>query len=253
MDGSGGKTDTPNVSNVTEMAEMSDSEDAETYLGVRDVKRAVLEMDGTRNHADMLGAWTDAPSIKTDAITTVNAPENVRIPRKQKKLPDLPIGTTRGYPDEPDGCGNRTDASGMYTGMHSAGYEMEMTGNATGNVRKGRNTSETQNSPNTPENRTLESIRRWSRVSIDNINIHLPWNAPIEAPGRTFAFGLFGSGDKAIAPSVGGERAGTGDGNQNSDDGDVDDMTSSGSVDSIRVKAALQAGETQQMCYSRRK
>ena len=38
-DGSGGKMDTPNVSNVTETAEMSDSEDAETYLGVRDMKR----------------------------------------------------------------------------------------------------------------------------------------------------------------------------------------------------------------------
>ena len=98
-----------------------------------------------------------------------------------------------------------------------------------------------------------KSTRRWSRVSVDNINIHLPWNAPIEAPGRTFAFGPFGSGDKAIAPSVGGKRAGAGDGDRNGDDGDVDDTTSSGSVDSIRVKAALQAGETQRMRYSRRK
>ena len=81
-DGSGGETDTPNMSNVTETAEMSNGEDAETYLGVRDVKRAVLETDGARNHTDMLGTWTDAPSIKMDAIMIVNAPENVRIPRK---------------------------------------------------------------------------------------------------------------------------------------------------------------------------
>ena len=245
-DGSGGETDTPNVSNITETAEMSDGEDAETYLGVRDVKRTVLETDGARNHADTLGARTDAPSIETDAITTVNAPQNVRIPRKRKKPPDLPIGTTRGYPDEPDSCGNRTDASGMYTGMHSAGYETEMTGNATGNVRKGRNTSEMQNSPNTPENRTLESICRRRIVSIDDIDIHIPWNTPVEAPGQTFAFGPFESGDEAIAPSVEGERAGNGNGDRNGDDGDGDGMASSGNVDSTRIGGVQLAGEVGQ-------
>ena len=130
--------------------------------------------------------------------------------------------------------------------MHSAGYETETTGNVTGNVRKGRNTSETQNSLNTPENRMLESICRRRIVSIDNINIHIPWNTPVEAPGRMFAFGPFGSGDEAIAPSVEGERAGDSDSDRNGDDGDGDSTASSGNVDSMRIGGVQLAGEVGQ-------
>ena len=70
---------------------------------------------------------------------------------------------------------------------------------------------------------------------------------PIEAPGRTFAFGPFGSGDKAIVPSVGGERAGAGDGDQNGDDGNVDNMTSGSNINSSQVEATWLAEESQPM------
>ena len=68
---------------------------------------------------------------------------------------------------------------------------------------------------------------------------------PVEALGRTFAFGEAESGDEAIAPSVEGERAGD-------DDGDMDGMTSSDDVDSKRVEAALLAGDSQHTRQSRR-
>ena len=54
--------------------------------------------------------------------------------------------------------------------------------------------------------------------------MYLPWNAPVEALGRTLAFGEVESGDEAIAPSVEGERACDGNGDQNSDDGDDGEM-----------------------------
>ena len=89
--------------------------------------------------------------------------------------------------------------------------------------------------------------------------MHLLWNAPIEALSRTFAFGQLESGDKAIAPDVGSERAedgngnrnGNGNGNQYGDDGDGDDTTSGSSVDSNRVNAALLAEESQHMRQTR--
>ena len=48
-----------------------------------------------------------------------------------------------------------------------------------------------------------------------------------------FAFGEADSRDKAIAPSLEGERAGEGEGNQDGNDGDGDSMTSSDGIDSM--------------------
>ena len=73
--------------------------------------------------------------------------------------------------------------------------------------------------------------------------------------GRTFAFGEVESGDEAIAPVVEGETACNGDGDGSGDNGDmdVDGTTSGGNIDSIQVEVARLAGESQRMCYSRRK
>ena len=89
--------------------------------------------------------------------------------------------------------------------------------------------------------------------------MHLLWNAPVEALSQTFAFGQLESGDKAIAPDVGSERAedgngnrnGNGNGNRYGDDGDGDDTTSGSSIDSNRVNAALLAEESQHMRQTR--
>ena len=76
---------------------------------------------------------------------------------------------------------------------------------------------------------------------------------PVEALVQTFEFRLVESAGEAIAPSVEGERAGDGDGNQDGDICGVDGTMSGSSVDSIRVNKALLAVESQYMCQSRRK
>ena len=55
-----------------------------------------------------------------------------------------------------------------------------------------------------------------------------------------------------IAPSIEGERVGDGIENHDKRSGDVDDMTSSGSIDSKRVKAALLAAGSQHTHYRSR-
>jgi len=71
-------------------------------------------------------------------------------------------------------------------------------------------------------------------------------------PSRIFVFGWAESGDKAIVPSVKGERAIYGDSEWDGHHGSVDGMTSSGDIDSERVEVALLAGEGQRVCYSQR-
>jgi len=88
--------------------------------------------------------------------------------------------------------------------------------------------------------------------------VYVPSNAPIEVLGtasRWIVFGQVESGGKAIALSVESETAGDGDGDGYGDDGDVgdvDDMTSGGDTDSMRVEAVLLAAESQHMHQSPR-
>ena len=73
----------------------------------------------------------------------------------------------------------------------------------------------------------------------------------IKPASRTFVFGEVKSTGEAIAPIVEGQRAGKGEDDQNGDNGDMDGMTSGGSINSMRVEAALLAGKSQRMHYSR--
>ena len=90
-----------------------------------------------------------------------------------------------------------------------------------------------------PEIKQSESTHRWRRVSVEDVDIYVPWNAPVEASGRTFEFRELEGGDKAIVLRNIEEMAEDGDGNQNGGDrgdkgdGDVDDTTSGGSVHSM--------------------
>ena len=117
--------------------------------------------DGSRDHADVLSRQTDAPSIKTDLDRPANKPENVSIPRKREKLPNLPIGTAKRTPDKPDGCRNLADTSSVYTDMHSIGNGMETPENETVNVRKRQIGQKTRNSPNATEIVTPKPASRW--------------------------------------------------------------------------------------------
>ena len=67
-----------------------------------------------------------------------------------------------------------------------------------------------------------------------------------------FVFGQVEGADEAIAPSFECEGAGDGDGDRDRDDGGVGGTTSGGGVHSIRVNAALLAGDSQHMHQSRR-
>ena len=73
-----GWTDTLSMSNSAETAVISHGERVSTYLGVRDAKSPVHEMDGAGTHAGTLTGQMDAPSIETKVIIPANAMENVR-------------------------------------------------------------------------------------------------------------------------------------------------------------------------------
>jgi len=254
-DESKGWTDTLDVSNGTGIAGMSDGKGAETYLGVRDAKRVVNVTDGVGIHTDASNGQADLPNVQTNANKPANTPEIVSIPRKRTKPPDLPFGTTRTAPDEPNGCGSHADGSSARTHAYCVGNDMQTAANEAESVRMRRMGSKTQNSPVAHGIVTAKRPRRWRMVSVEEVHVYVAWNASIETASRNFVFGQVESGDEAIAPNVEGERAGNGDGNgdgDNGDVGDVDGTTSGGDSDSIRVEAALLAGESQRVRYSRR-
>ena len=262
-DGSGAQPDAPSVLNDAEMVCVSHGEGAGTYLGTGDAKRGITETDGVGIHADASTGQTDAPSVETNAIKPENDPETISIPRMKEKPPDLPMETTRGHPDEPDGCGNPADMSSICTDTHSIGVGTETAEIETGNVRIRQNGSNTQNSPKGREIVTPKSIGRWRNVSVEDVDVYLPWDAPVEVPSRTFAFGQVEDADQAIAPNLErageaiapnmGETARDGDGDGDGDDGDMDGATSSGDVDLNRVEEALLAVESQYVHQDRRR
>ncbi|KIM68355.1 hypothetical protein SCLCIDRAFT_20264 [Scleroderma citrinum Foug A] len=244
-----GWTDSLSMSDSAETAVISHGERVSTHLGIRGAKRPVHETDGTGTHAGTLTGQMDASSVKTKAIIPANATENVRTTRKRMKPPDLPVEVAICAPAESDGLGDRTDMSSVCTDMHSIGVGTETAEKEAENVSNRRNGSKTQNSPYTHEIVTSDPTYQWKRVSAEDIDIYLPWNAPIEALGQTLAFGEVESGEKVIAPGFEGEGAGVGVGDQNrgagdnAGDDDEGGTMSGGGVDSIRVKAALLAAE----------
>ncbi|KIM54280.1 hypothetical protein SCLCIDRAFT_31227 [Scleroderma citrinum Foug A] len=240
MDELRGQADGLSTSNSAGTECMSHGDNAETYLSVGDAKHLVKETDGVESHVDVSTGHGDIPNVETNANSPAKAPDNVSIPQKKDKPPNLPIRTAKRPPDEPDGHRNLVDTSSVYTDTHSIGNKTERAGNKSKNIRKRQNSSKTQNSP------------------AEDIDVYLPWNAPIEALGRMLVFGEVESGEKAIAPGFEGEGAGVGIGDRNGGAGDNagdDDeggTTSGGGVDSIRVKAVLLAAESQPMRQTRR-
>ena len=229
VDGSRGLTDVLGHSSNAKMADISHGHGSSTYLGPEDAKHIVYETDGAGIQTDTLIRHGDVPSTEMDMLSTENEAETISKPQMKKKPPDIPIGAAKQHPNEPDGCRNHVDALSMYMDMHSIGNDMETAANETVNVRKRQNKPKSKNLPETLEIETSESIK-W--VSVGDINVYVPLNAPIEALGptsQTFAFREVESGDKVIAPSLEGKRAGNSDGRQREGDG----MVSSGNVDSM--------------------
>ena len=258
VDGSGAQPDALSVLNDTEMVCVSHGEGAGTYLGTGDAKCGITEMDGVETHAEALTGHGDVLNVNMYAIKPENEMQIVSIPRKREKPPDLPVEAARCAPEESDGLGDQMDTSSARTDIHSAGNETEMSEIEMKIVSNCRNGSKTRNSLYTHEIVTSDPTYQWKRVSVEDIDVYLPWNAPIEALGQTLAFGEVESGEKAIAPGFEGEGAGIGIGDRNggagadAGDGDEGNTTSGSGVDSIRVKAALLAAESQPMRQTRR-
>ena len=213
------------------------------------------EPNGCRNRTDASTGPMDVPCVETHTKNPTNTPEIVSIPQKRQKPPDSPSRGTRQAPDEPNGSWSHADTSSVHTDVHSVGSGTQTAGNKTKSVRSRQNRRKMQDSPIGREIATPEIVNRWRKVSVDDGNVYVPWNAPIEVletANRRIVFGRVESGGEAIAPSVEGERAGDGDGDGNGGDGDGDGTTSSGNANSKRVGAALLAGRSQYMRQSRR-
>ena len=209
MDESRVQTDASNVSNRPEMAGMSCGEGAGMYLATGDAKHIIEETDGIGSHVDTSSGHSDMPSAETDANRSANMMENVSIPQKKTKLPDLPSRSARMPPDKPNGIGDVTDMSSAPTDGPCVETETETAVNEMGNVSTCQTDKETQNSPNRHEITMPELPGQWRKVSIGG-DVYVPWNTPVEALGtanRTFAFGQVESGDEAIAPGAEGEMA----------------------------------------------
>ena len=73
----------------------------------------------------------------------------------------------------------------------------------------------------------------WRKVSVDNVDIYLPWNTLIVVPRRQIIFGEVEGAGEAIAPRSVEEMAEDGGGNQDGGDVDGDGMASSGNTDSM--------------------
>ena len=128
-------TDTLNVSDRAETDGISHGDDTGTYLTTGDARRIVCETDGLAGHADTSTGQTDAPSVEMDARISANEPESISIPREKAKPPDLPMGTTRGHPDEPDGCRNHPNTLSIPMDSHSVETDTQMAENETETVR----------------------------------------------------------------------------------------------------------------------
>ena len=142
-DGTGAQTDAPSTSNKPEMTGISKGEGAGTYLCARDAKHVIEVTDGIGSHTDVPSRHGDIPSIETYAIIPANVPENVRSSRKKAKPPDLPMETTRGYPDEPNGCRNHVDGSSVHVDVYSVGNERKRPANETESVSTRQTDSKT--------------------------------------------------------------------------------------------------------------
>ena len=94
-----------------------------------------------------------------------------------------------------------------------------------------------RNSPNAPEIEMPERAYQWRKVSVNNVNVYVPWTTLVEvlkSASRKLTFGQAKNNcDADCARDVEGE---TDDG-----DGDTGGTTSGSSIDSAQVNKALLA------------
>ena len=150
------------------------------------------------------------------------------------EIPRVRIGGTSWHACDIEGHGDLTEGLTVHMDGHSIETETETAENDSRNVSKCQTEAQTRDSPYMAEIEMSKRSRRWKGVSAEGVDVYLPWDAPIEALGRTFEFRQAESGVEVIAPIVEGETvegAGNGDGDDGGD-GDVDGTTSGDTVDS---------------------
>ena len=130
------RTDALNVCDRAKMDVTGHRENASTYLSAGDARCSGDETDGIGSHTDVPSQHGDVLSIKMNAILPTNAPENISIPRKRMKPPDLPVEVTICTPAELDGLRNRMDTLTAHTDARSVETAMETAANETQNIRK---------------------------------------------------------------------------------------------------------------------
>ena len=134
-----------------------------------------------------------------------------------------------------DGSRGHVEVSAGHGDGPSIETDMETPENETVNVSMCQIELKMQDSPYILKIAMAKPTRQWKRVSVEGVGIHVPWNMPVEALGRTFKFGQLKRAGEAIASDVEGETAeGAGNGNGSRDGGDdgVDGTMSSGHIDS---------------------
>jgi len=146
-------TDTPslqmdalNVSNRAETNVISHGDNLGTYLDAGDAKHIPDKTDGISSHADMLSWHSNVASIALNVDSTANMPENVRMPRKKVKLPDIHMEAAWQRSDKPNGCKNHADVSSARTDSQTVGDDTNTAGNVRRNIRVCQNNLRMQNS-----------------------------------------------------------------------------------------------------------
>ena len=213
------------------------------------------QVDRSRGSTDVLRGRVHVPSQSNNAETDV-------VSHGDEVSSYLGVRDAKHLVLETDGARNHVDTLATRTEPHSVETHAILPANEMQDVRMHRIRWKSQDSPYTLENETPEPIRRWRKVSVEDTDVYLPWDVPVEVPSRTFAFGQVEDADQAIAPNLErageaiapnvGETAHNGNGDGDGDDGDMDGATSSGDVNSNRVEEALLAVESQYMRQGRR-
>ena len=134
------------------------------------------QTDESKGPADGLSGWTDT-------LTVSDSAGSARISHSNDPDMYLGPGDVKHVIHEADGVGSQTDASTGHSDMPSIETDLDIPANETGIISTRRKDSTMQNSPYMCKIATCRPTSRWRRVSIEDIDIYIPWNVPVEAPG----------------------------------------------------------------------
>ena len=136
--------------------------------------------------SDGLGCQMDGPNGQADgsrgsadALNALNRAETEVIGRAGTYLS---VGDAKCLVKETDGVGCHMDASTGQTDAPSVETNAIKPENDPETISIPRKKVKPQNPPNGPENGTPEPIIRWKRVSVNDVDVYLPWDAPVEVP-----------------------------------------------------------------------